>query len=129
MSKEQPDAVTAEWDIPPGAAAGASFLAELKAVLDDHAARLEKLEMAKRHHIGWRETALDGEIWDSGDMEEVRQFLTDRLKSIGDFFPLDIVKGEVEGEGMAFFVTCHITEPTLRKVTGKNKRLKRDDEE
>lgn len=129
MSKEQSDAVTAEWDIPTGAAAGASSLAQLKAVLDDHATRLEKLEEAKRHYTGWRDTGLDGEIWDSGDMEEVRQFLTDRLKSIGDFFPLEIVKGEVEGGGIAFFVTCHVTKPTLRKVTGKNKRFKRDDED
>lgn len=63
MSKEKPDAVTAEWEIPTGTAAGASFLAELKAVLDDHAARLEKLEGVERHDTGWRETVLDREIW------------------------------------------------------------------
>lgn len=86
--------------------------------------RLEKLEAIASRRAG----SLDDGIWDSADMEKVRQFLTDRLKSIGDYFPLDIARGETRDGKIVFHVTCHVTEPTLRKVTGENKRLKQEDE-
>jgi len=98
---------------------------ELKGIFDDITFRIEKIE---RGGGAWWAVVGDQEIWDNHDMEEVRQFLNDLLKPVGNFFPLDIVKETTEEGKIVFSVTCHITETTLRKVTRKKKRLKSEEE-